>query len=80
LYSNVLASKDKFITHKWISKLYDELNDPRKAIFQLVEYVKGCSESKSATIWKEIGERYITFNEFEKAILSFQEAINNDPK
>jgi len=73
-----LAVKDRFIPHVWISGLYDKLNQPIEAIFHLEEYAKGCSENKAALTWKEIGERYIKINDFDKALFSFEEAIKHD--
>lgn len=78
-YSTHLAEEDKHIPHQWISKFYDQLGSSEKSLFHLEEFAKGCTPPKAAEVFKEIGEKYLELNSIEKAVSSFESAIENNP-
>lgn len=77
-YSTHLADKDKHIPHQWISGFYEKLGESEKSLNHLEEFVKGCTPKKAAEIYKQIGEKYLELNMIEKAISSFENAIENN--
>jgi len=91
-YSESLAFADRFIPHIWISGLYAKINQPSQSIYHLEQYAKGYiesraleqdkefSKSKVGELYKEIGKRYLEINELERAIHSFELALNYDEK
>jgi tetratricopeptide (TPR) repeat protein len=78
-YSTHLAEGDKHIPHQWISKFYDKLENPEKSLIHLEEFAKGCTPPKAAEVFKEIGEKYLELNSIEKAVINFENAIENNP-
>lgn len=78
-YSTHLAEEDKHIPHQWVSKFYDQLGEPEKSLFHLEEFAKGCTQSRAAEVYKELGEKYLTIHSIQKAVSSFENAIANNP-
>lgn len=77
-YSMHLADEDKHIPHQWISKLYDQAGNQEKSLLHLETFAKGCTPPRAAEVYKEIGEKYLVLKAVEKAIESFEKALDRN--
>ena len=80
IYSTHLAEENEHTPYHWISTLYDKLGEKEKSLDSLSQYAKGCSLSKAADLYKEIGKSYIDLNLVDKAIISFEKSLKIDPE
>ncbi len=78
-YSTYLDPNDEHIPHQWVSDFYSQLGDIENSLFHLEVFAKGCSPPKAAEVYKEIGEKNLELNSIEKAVLNFENAIENNP-
>ncbi len=78
-YGKVLADNDKHIPQLWISEYYSKLGNETLSLDHLVLYAQGCSEAKSAEVYKEIGDKYYKINSLEKALQHFEMATSINP-
>lgn len=79
LYSESLDSADKHIPYQWISKLYSRLGNKNDSLKYLEMYGDGCSPPKAAEVFKELGELYEKNELIQKALSSYQKAIDFNP-
>ncbi|MEL7119227.1 MAG: hypothetical protein AAFO07_07300 [Bacteroidota bacterium] len=79
-YSTHLADTDQHIPNLWISKFYDQLEEPEQALFHLEAYAKGCSNIIAAKVYKDLAERYLLIDHVDQAILHFENALAKDDK
>lgn len=79
-YATHLAKKDQHIPHQWISRFYEKLDKPKESLYHLELFAEGCASPRAANEYKTIGERYLSINAKEKAILNFEKAIKINPQ
>lgn len=79
IYASYLPEEDQHIPQQWISELYDHVGENEQALIHLEAFARGCSPPRAAEVYKAIGEKYLSIHSVEKAISSFEKAIENNP-